>query len=105
MAMKALPGERFFFWSGNGKLKSALEDWRRSLVALAKLANVHAVHFHRFRHTFSVALLEEGVPVETVAMLLGNTPAIVVEHYAAFVESRQKVLEAAVKKAWSNALT
>lgn len=103
-ALKAMPGEKFFFWSGNGKLKSALEDWRRSLLALAKKANVDDVHFHRFRHTFSVALLEEGVPVETVATLLGNTPAIVIKHYAAFVQSRQRALEAAVKKAWSTAV-
>ena len=99
-ALKALPGERYFFWSGNGKLKSAIEDWRRSLASLATLADLDDVHFHRFRHTFSVALLTKGVPVETVAMLLGNTPAIVVKHYAAFVQARQKALEAAVKGAW-----
>jgi site-specific recombinase XerD len=99
-ALKGLPGERFFFWSGNGKLKSALEDWRRSFVSLAKLADVDDAHFHRFRHSFSVALLENGVPIETVATLLGNTPAIVAKHYSAFVKSRQKALEAAVKNAW-----
>ena len=100
-ALTALPREKFLFWSGNGRLKTALEDWRRSLVSLATLADVDNVHFHRFRHTFSVALLEEGVPVETVATLLGNTPAIVVKHYAAFVQSRQKALEEAVRRAWT----
>jgi site-specific recombinase XerD len=98
--LEALPGEKYFFWSGNGHLKSALEDWRRSLVSLAALSDVNDVHFHRFRHTFSVALLTKGVPVETVAILLGNTPAIVVKHYAAFVQARQKALEAAVREAW-----
>lgn len=102
-ALTALPGEKYLFWSGNGHLKSALEDWRRSLVSVATLAEVDDVHFHRFRHTFSVALLTKGVPVETVAALLGNTPAIVVKHYAAFVQSRQKALEAAVKNAWTAA--
>jgi site-specific recombinase XerD len=99
-ALNELPRERFFFWSGNGKLKSALEDWRRSLQSVAELAGVENAHFHRFRHTFSVALLEKGVPVEGVATLLGNTPAIVAKHYSAFVESRQKALEAAVRSVW-----
>jgi site-specific recombinase XerD len=99
-ALDALPGERFFFWSGNGTLKSALESWRQRLVSLAELAGVKDAHFHRFRHAFSVNLLQRGVPVETVATLLGNTPAIVSKHYSAFVESRQKALEEAVRGAW-----
>jgi site-specific recombinase XerD len=94
------PGQKYFFWSGNGTLKSALESWRRRLVALADQAGVKDAHFHRFRHTFSVNLLQRGVPVETVATVLGNTPAIVSRHYSAFVESRQKALEEAVKAAW-----
>ena len=99
-ALKALAGEKFVFWSGNGHLKSALEDWRRSFRSLAKLAGVADAHFHRFRHTFSVTLLEQGVPIETVAALLGNTPTIVAKHYSAFVQSRQKALEIAVRRTW-----
>ncbi len=70
-------------------------------MSLAKLAGVDNAHFHRFLHTFSVAMLEEGVPIETVATVLGNTPTIVAKHYSAFVKSRQKALEAAIKKAWA----
>jgi site-specific recombinase XerD len=99
--LEALPGEKYFFWSGNGALKSALEGWRQRLVALADLADVKGAHFHRFRHTFSVSLLQRGVPVETVATVLGNTPAIVSRHYSAFVESRQKALEEAIRGAWA----
>jgi integrase len=69
-------------------------------MSLAELAGVEDVHFHRFRHTFSVKLLQRGVPVEMVATILGNTPAIVSRHYSAFVESRQKALEEAVRGAW-----
>jgi site-specific recombinase XerD len=100
-ALNQLPGESYLFWSGRGQLKSALEDWRRSLVAVAKLADIEDAHFHRFRHTFSVRLLERGVPVETVATLLGNTPGIVAKHYSAFVQSRQQALEAAVRQTWT----
>ena len=80
--LNGLPGENLFFWTGNGTLKSALEDWRRSFVSVALLAGVDDAHFHRLRDTFSTSLLEKGVPVETVAMLLGNTPAIVLKHYS-----------------------
>jgi integrase len=100
-ALAALPGERRLFWSGNGTLKSALESWRKRFVSLAELAGVKDAHFHRFRHTFSVNLLQRGVPVETVATVLGNTPAIVSRHYSAFVESRQKALEEAIRGAWA----
>jgi len=99
-ALDGLSGETHFFWSGNGELKSAIEDWRRRLIGVAALAKVDNAHFHRFRHTFSTSLLEKGVPVEMVATLLGNTPAVVMKHYAAFVESRQRAIEVAVRNAW-----
>lgn len=101
-ALEALPAERLFFWSGKGELKSAIEDWRRRFVTVAKLAAVAGAHFHRFRHSFSATLLERGVPVEMVATLLGNTPVVVVKHYAAFIESRQRAIESAVRDVWSS---
>lgn len=52
-----------------------------------------------FRHTFAVELLKRGVPAGTVAILLGNTEQIVVKHYSAWIESRQKPLDDAVEKA------
>jgi integrase/recombinase XerC len=99
--LEALPGDQYFFWSGNGTLKSALEGWRQRLLFLAEIAGVRNAHFHRFRHTFSVNLLQGGVPVETVATVLGNTPLIVSRHYSAFVESRQRALEEAIKGTWN----
>jgi site-specific recombinase XerD len=99
-ALEDLEAAPYFFWSGNGAVKSALEAWRKRLLSLAVLAGVEDAHFHRFRHAFSVNLLQRGVPIETVATILGNTPAIVSRHYSAFVESRQKALEEAVRGAW-----
>lgn len=100
-SLAALPGEKYLFWSGNGKLKSALEDWRRTFMSLGKLAGVKDVHFHRLRDTFAVELLLAGVPIEQVSILLGHSSLKVTEkHYAPWVKARQKQLEAAVKKAW-----
>jgi integrase len=47
---------------------------------MARLADGHS---HRLRDTFSVALLEKGVPLETVSILLGHTSIKTTEkHYA-----------------------
>jgi integrase len=54
-----------------------------------------------FRHTFSVDLLSNGVPIEDVAVLLGHqNSAITSKYYNAFVKSRQERLEANIAKAW-----
>jgi hypothetical protein len=53
------------------------------------------------RDTFSVRLLEKGVPIETVAVLLGNTVQVCQKHYAPWVKSRQTALEAAIKATWA----
>lgn len=44
--------------------------------------------------------LNGGVPIETVAVLLGNSVKVVEKHYSPWIESRQKVLGEAVKATW-----
>jgi site-specific recombinase XerD len=97
--LQGLGNDEYFFWSGNGELKSCTADWQRSITKLFKLAKVTG-HPHMFRHTMAVELLENGVTVEHVAAILGNTPAIVYKHYAPWVASRQKALDEAVKTVW-----
>jgi integrase len=65
--------ERYFFWSGNGKLKSAVADWQRILAKVYKTAGVPDAHAHRFRDTFAVELLLSGVPLERVSVLLDHS--------------------------------
>jgi integrase len=101
-ALEELPGDKYFFWSGNGKLKSALEDWRRSLLALAVHAKVDNPHIHRFRDSFAVALLEKGVSLETVSVLLGHSSLKITErHYKPWVKKLQTKLEEEVTKLWA----
>lgn len=98
-ALAKLPDNgEYYFWTGKG-LRSAVGNWSRYLSRIFELAKVSDAHSHRFRDTFSTSLLEKGVAVETVAMLLGNTPAIVLKHYSPWVLTRQASLEAAVLKA------
>ena len=79
----------FYFWSGEGTLKSGISSWHRNMATLFKLVGVKG-HPHMFRHTFSVDLLSNGVPIEDVAVLLGHqNSAITSKYYNAFAKSRQ----------------
>lgn len=98
----ARPGQPYFS-TGHATRATARGDWARTLSTLFTLAEISHGHSGRFRNTFSTALLERGVPVETVAMLLGNTPAIVIRHYAPWIKARQEALEAAVRLTWDAA--
>jgi site-specific recombinase XerD len=77
--LKQIGNGSYFFWSGKGELKSATADWQRAITRLFKLAKVKG-HPHMFRHMMAIELLEQGVNVEHVAAILGNTPAIVYKH-------------------------
>jgi integrase len=69
---------------------------------LFKLACVDGGHAHRFRDTFSISLLQSGVPLDRVSILLGHRNVCVTEkHYSAWVRERQEQLEADVARAWS----
>jgi integrase len=50
-----------------------ITEWQERMKKVCAIAGIHGGHFHRLRDTFSVRLLEKGVPLETVAVLLGNT--------------------------------
>jgi integrase/recombinase XerD len=94
------PNPKYFFWTGNGKTKSAVADAQRSFRKLFELAKVEG-HPHMFRDTFAVELLKHGVPLETVSMLLGHASIKVTEkHYKPWVKTLQDKLEAEAMKAW-----
>ncbi len=101
-ALKGLngPNQDYFFWSGNGKPKSAVADAQRSFRKLFKLANVIG-HPHMFRDTFAVELFKRGVTMETVSMLLGHASIRVTEkHYRPWVKTLQDKLEKDAMKGW-----
>jgi integrase len=90
-----------FFWNGSGKIESAVGVWERTMKRLFEIAGIEGGHCHRFRDSFSVALLEKGVSIETVAVLLGHSDIRVTQkHYAPFVQTRQALLEEAVRRTW-----
>jgi integrase len=96
--LKNIGGE-YFFWSGNGKVSSAVSDWERTLTRLGKLSHVKC-HAHRWRHTFIIECLWRGIPVSEVAAIVGNSPRIIEQHYSQWCQQRANVLNAAVKSMW-----
>jgi site-specific recombinase XerD len=89
---------RFPFYSGNCKAKSAIGHWQRTLGRVFKDAGVQDGHAHRFRTTFAVNLLRQGVSLEDVATLLGNSIRIAERHYAPFVKVRADRLAEVVRR-------
>lgn len=94
----------YYFWSGNGNIKSATSAWDRTFRRVTKRAGVKG-HFHLFRDTFAVALLEKGVPLEDVQILLGHSSIKVTEkHYSPWERSHQERLEEKVKRTWEESV-
>jgi integrase/recombinase XerD len=102
------PNPRYFFWSGNGKPKSAVADWQRAYRRLFELADIRKLdgelkrcHPHMFRDTFAVEMLLAGVPIDQVSILLGHASVKVTEKsYAPFVKARQIQLQDSVRNSW-----
>ncbi len=102
-AIEATPTttERYLFWTGAGKLTTAVKVWETRLRNLFRLAEVPDAHAHRFRDTFAVELLLAGVPMEQVSVLLGHQSIRITErHYAPWTRSRQEQTEAALERVW-----
>jgi integrase/recombinase XerD len=95
-ALESLPDGKLF-WSGNGTPKSAVAAWERTLSTLFDHAGIAGGTAHRFRHTMAVRLLMNGVSLDNVAAILGNSSRIVEKHYAAWIPARQEKLNEAVR--------
>jgi len=90
----------FYFYTGNGKVKTWTTEWEERFKKVCVIAGLPKGHSHMLRDSFAVDLLSKGVPLETVAVLLGNSLKVAERHYAPWVKSRQISLEAAVAKIW-----
>jgi site-specific recombinase XerD len=101
----------YFFWSGRGKKNKAASTWQKALRKLWKVVTPPLVlkdrdgkrlapKSHMLRNTFAVELLKKKVSLDHVAVLLGDNPEIVREHYFKWVPELQQVLDDEVKKTW-----
>ena len=86
--------------AGSTRPETVSDYWRDQLIKVFKAAGINGGHPHRFRHSVAVNMLDKGSSVEDVALVLGNSPAIVTKHYSAFVQSRQERIDREIQKAW-----
>jgi len=103
--LEATPGVmgKHLFWPGTGNLEVIVGSWQKRLRKLFKLAGVSDGHAHRFRDTFAAELLLAGVPLERVSILLGHQSVRITErYYAAWTDSRQRQVEADLRRAWEH---
>ena len=89
----------FYFWSGEGTVKSQVSCWERTFKRLSKIAKLR-IFAHGFRHSLIVTLLSKGIPISEVAMIVGNSPRIIERYYNHHIKSRQDALDIAFKAAW-----
>ncbi len=85
---------RYFFWSGNGTVRSMVRDATRTMAAVFKASGVPKAHSHRFRHTLATEILEAGGTFEDAAEILGNSPNVIKNHYAKWSPRRQERISA-----------
>jgi len=85
---------------GSERPETISDYWRDQLIKVFTTAEIKGGHPHRFRHTVAVNMLDQGSSVEDVALVLGNSPAIVAKHYSAFVQSRQARIDREIQKTW-----
>jgi integrase/recombinase XerD len=101
----------YFFWSGKGKKNKAASTWQKAFRKLWRLVTPPLVlkdrdgkklapKSHMLRNTFAVELLKKKVSLDHVAVLLGDNPETVREHYFKWVPELQRVLDNEVKKTW-----
>ena len=91
----------YFFWTADCSVKTAVRHWQHKLARLFRLAKIVGGHPHRFRHTFAIAQLVAGTPIDQVSVLLGHSSIKVTErHYAPWVKARQDQMDASVTRSW-----
>ena len=99
---KVNANKKYFFWSGNGKVKTILSDFGNDIRKVFRLAGLSEGGAHRLRDSFAVGLLSQGVPIEEVSKLLGHSSIKVTERsYAPWVKSRQDRLDSLVTATWA----
>jgi integrase/recombinase XerD len=101
--LKILNGNtRYVFWTGNGEPASAVKYWHRLFKKLFDVTGIVDAHPHRFRDTFAVTLLENGVPIREVSRALGHKSITTTErHYAKWTPDQQNRMDDYIAATWT----
>jgi integrase len=101
-ALAAPPkGSPYYFWSGNGILKTRVGNFQVAMRKVLELAGVRGT-FQRFRRTLAKNLLNQSVSMEGVAAILEHrTSRVTSEIYASWVRERQAKLASELMRVWN----
>jgi integrase/recombinase XerD len=91
----------YVFWDGKSERETTVTSRNRVFRKLFAMPDPPIVggHPHRFRDTFAVSLLLNGVELSHVSPLLGHASIKITErHYSPWVKARQDQLEADVRR-------
>lgn len=105
-------GKHYWFWTGEGNLRTAIGNWRERMTTLFHLAQdrdpktgkyrkpfAHHASPHTWRHTFAILHLNAGTDVKWVSTWLGHkSMTITLKHYAHAIKSTHIASEAAYDK-------
>ena len=99
-ALNNLPrvSEELYFWRGGDERQfaTACDRARRVIARLGDIAKVKDAHPHRFRDTWAVTALLNGIPMKTVQLVLGHKSIKTTEeHYAPYVVEFQSMIDSA----------
>lgn len=97
-ALNVLPrvSSELFFWKGGDERQfvTAYDRARRVIARLGELADVKDARPHRFRDTWAMTALLEGMPMRTVQLVLGHRSIRTTEeHYAPYVPEYQQMID------------
>ena len=83
------------FWDNRGgQKKTVVKDYQKDFRRLFLTPGLGDFASHSLRDTFSVDLLQRGVPLEEISKLLGHSSTKVTEkHYAPWIKGRQDRLD------------
>jgi integrase/recombinase XerD len=90
----------YYFWSGNGSIRSFICNVSRTLKAVYDASGVRAACSHRFRHTIATEVLELGGTIGEAADILGDSEGIVRKHYAKWSRGRQDRISELLTRLW-----
>jgi integrase/recombinase XerD len=78
-----------YFQTDEAAEKTVRGTWDRTLRIIFKMAGVRGGHAHRFRDTFAIELLLQGVDLQDVSILRGHSSTKVTDkHYAPWVKGK-----------------
>jgi integrase len=98
-ALEAIePTGEYYFWSGNGKVKSCVGDYQRALKAQFEKAGVQA-YAHLFRHSLVSELIAGGAQPYDIAKIVGHKSSRTTEEvYAHWIKEAQNRQDATLEK-------